>query len=1386
MTAISESGDSFVWCTANHTLELISRGKHPTKDVTKGLIALATAPTTPHYFFLRKGDSTLFCQSILPLKTAVPKFEAKKPLSAFCFVPGDTIAALATIDGRVILVNYSSGSVLCAADEFSKIDKTSRVPLFLSFDKGNELLYVMSRDGMLGCWQAFQDSSSQWRLDRFSHLNFGNPIRNFTLSCRGPIHVLFEDGNLHSFVVHSSTSALSIHPTGIIKRQPLSSVSSIDPKKKFMILHPKSEYAMFLACCNFYPPPSSSCEDLATFIFIPFFSDFDQFSPLESEHGSLADAKELTIYRLFDPENPDRFLPVVSPQTLPASFFLQQKPLFTYTQGVFPYVNGGSLMGYDIAGRGLRELKDLPEVDIMYERPLCVRRILYSHRLEQMLVFYEVDIGDAQHPVYRYSYFSGNDESLKEGSDGCFLGLNHSHIILLTSNGRKIKVMPTSGDTGATQTPRSNSSIVHEFPSSKSVRRIFPSPQPYGVLYYISTAEHHGLYPSFSMLQGYKDQTMQTFVPHQGLSFEMDTSVFLPLEVSPQGVRESVIDVRWQSFSSEDNPLLDLAVVLTSRRIIVMNALFQVVTSLHSTTSAILPYLSCMWLDTCILYTTQTHLNYLSLDGTSHPIISLRASILCAILNDRILAAVTEGQTVRIVEQNVGLLEPLVFGLTTARRFLNLSESSFQELFQRALRRFDNVRITSHLLDNLLANNRQDVAFALIKHSSLQLPETKFFLALKSRQFETAFDILRQKYKSWRAVNACLTKSSQVVGSAHLLLSHRSGAEPPNLKTPSNAFSFVEVEDDILSSISPQVSDNFHGIPIGSPLYRKFGLLAKVCAEHGQFELARRCYVMMDDRLALLLLYVVHCSKLGVEAVNQVSKRDSQPNVISNCERLLKVRHLFSAPLGNTTSTSDDHSQEKSQEDSVDDEAVAQTSFTEYSQLGLKNWSFVTPATNWDTSQITSATMRVINRFQLNSFVDLEPIGFLDSVQKWLPKYRSSLLPGKAWSFGSAPRDDDHLSPGRTTPGGDRKTLTILPLPMLSLEPLPSVSGFLDISTSSRAIPVEVSGQPHIRHHKPALAEETIPDTRRIDLSLSDYDLVPLRLVSFLLETPQEFLPSDFSISFPQAAPASSSSSFTEQSPSPASSANPSSRNPLAPAIPPLPPIASPSSPMALAFRQESLNRDQRQPQDYVLLAWKKLEQRQYPGAVEDITHAIRLFVPPSVENNFLIKFCAVYKLALRILIEMKLLHQSSDKDRLLQLSVFLADLPILSAHRVEYLEKAIQMCLEVSRLETARRLFKLLQTMQPANIEKLRKQLMQSRSHTSPGADLEAVSLDSQSTNICYQSLQPLPPQAPHLKCQICATCFSEKEKKHGELCAVCMSGKLTNYSRVGFTLPG
>lgn len=1505
IAVLFDSGDVYLLSLSSLTLQVVAKFRHPPGKTP--ITAFAISSSSPTCFFLRKENNQLFSMSSPPLKS-LPKFEAKRPLISFAFIPEETIAILGSSDGRIQLVNTATGAVVYSTDEFGRVDRTTNhQPHFLVFDTDRSLLFAASREGLLAVWQAFQETSTnQWRLDRFASVSVA-PIRGTSLGLGGLLYVLQPAGHLVAYNVYPSTTGFSLQVSGFVERQapfakasssssaalqvdladknsapstptkvatksssantptltpasasstsssttmkrsglssnniaqlaredPSTSSSSSSSSKtsslstiRAMFFHRRANFALFL------PDNRGDASGLTSglsYLSLPFAgSQMDasmwhsSVSDLGGEYGHAMQCEPVEVQALISNPEPARFLPVVAPQTLPSSFFLQQKPLFTFPQAIFPYVDGCRLLGFDIARRGYREIKELPEFDIMYDRPLHVRRIRYSPKLEHFLVFYAIDVCENEQPTHRYSYFSGNDESLKEGSDGCFLGRGHTHMALLTTNGRKIKVMPTTLDPSLGSQPTSrtlqNSVLLLDFPPSKAIRRVFPSCQPYGLVYWISTPEYHGLFPSVGISQGYQSALFQNFVPEQGLSFEIDTSYSLALETNAFGVRESVIDLQWQSFSTEDRPTHDLGAVLTTSRLLIINGRFEIITCVHSHCREPTPFLSCLWLDTCLLYTTQTHLNYLALDGTTHPICSMEpASMLCAVQNDRIYSAAHRNGAVKIFARNIGLLEPLLLGLSSIRGFLGLPDSSFQDLYQRALRRFDNGRVSSHLLESLRANSRHDLVFALFKNSNVQSPNRKFFAALRSRQFETAFDILRTKYKAWYIWQSNKVRSLEVFSnSPSAMLSFRSAT----LDYRHGASLQYTSDPDVDTSFLPAVPlEGLSKYPLvlshDSPLYQQFQVLARTCIQHGQFELARRCYVLMDDRLSLLQLYTVHCSRQGVEAIAKVSAREGQAPLTTLCERLLQVRFLSNVQYP-TPSPQPDEASGNSQEDQSLDEEIDST-VAEYSQLVLKNWSFVTPAVNWDTSQITSATMRVLGRSVPTTFIDIEPVGFLDTLDKWFPQPINEHL-GKGWTFGKA---EDELSPGRNASGAnDRRILHVLPFAPLSIDPLPCITSSSNISSSSRP---QTSRQAAAKSSdSKRLVEGAGDESKTIELSKSDFELVPLRLVAYLLEPPSFTFPDNFCFSHivppsPSSAStgASSSGALTRSGsdvqippppppttvPSSSSALPSSSASPLLspapspqqipppitgmavvrgppPAVPPLPPL--PTTGAALLLKPDT-QRD-RKPHDYVGLAWQKLDAKQYPGALDDISHAIRLFVPPSPENNLMIKLCALYKLALKILIEMKLLHQSTDKERVVQLAMFLADIPILPLHRIPFLETAIQLCLESAKIETARRLFKLLQTKQPANIEQLRRRLIQSRSqpHQSELQMGDTGSADSSEVScfpICYQSLQLLPPGSTYLKCIICESCYSEKEKKLGEACAVCNNGKLQQH---------
>mmetsp|Transcript_4833 Transcript_4833/g.7291 ORF Transcript_4833/g.7291 Transcript_4833/m.7291 type:complete len:241 (+) Transcript_4833:56-778(+) len=216
---------------------------------------------------------------------------------------------------------------------------------------------------------------------------------------------------------------------------------------------------------------------------------------------------------------------------------------------------------------------------------------------------------------------------------------------------------------------------------------------------------------------------------------------------------------------------------------------------------------------------------------------------------------------------------------------------------------------------------------------------------------------------------------------------------------------------------------------------------------------------------------------------------------------------------------------------------------------------------------------------------------------------------------------------------------------------------------------------------------------------------------------------------------------------------------------------------------------DQFDASEYMKQSWQQTDSQQFPTALDDVNHAIRLLLQEPEKNRLLIKFCALYKLSLKIHIQIRLLVESSDAHRVAQLATVLAEVPTLPLHRVQPIRSAIDKCTKAELYDVAQRLIKLLLTRRPANaselrslqanIKKKRRQDPNDESSSSLSCDAPPLSEAERFMNknpvlayrvpICYQSLQLLSPSGSHLQCSFCHTSFSEKEKKIGESCPSC-----------------
>lgn len=120
---------------------------------------------------------------------------------------------------------------------------------------------------------------------------------------------------------------------------------------------------------------------------------------------------------------------------------------------------------------------------------------------------------------------------------------------------------------------------------------------------------------------------------------------------------ESINQIQW--FTSVSETIEPFAGVVTNRRIFIMNSKLSIISQQVDIAS------SCHWIGPTLLYTTESHVKYMTIKGYSNYIASLKlpGASLVSVLCDRIVVAVRKSGQTTILNSAVSLLEPLINGI---------------------------------------------------------------------------------------------------------------------------------------------------------------------------------------------------------------------------------------------------------------------------------------------------------------------------------------------------------------------------------------------------------------------------------------------------------------------------------------------------------------------------------------------------------------------------------------------------------------------------------------------------------------------------------------------------------------------------------------------------
>jgi hypothetical protein len=289
--------------------------------------------------------------------------------------------------------------------------------------------------------------------------------------------------------------------------------------------------------------------------------------------------------------------------------------------------------------------------------------------------------------------------------------------------------------------------------------------------------------------------------------YAIDTSV--RLQLAPFNM---VTDVVWSPAIANRAP--SFGAVITTHSILIIDQHLRVIT--HTRVDNHLPrahFFSCYWVGATLLFTTDTQLRYLTLDGRVHSIASLPGSgmLISCVWDDRVALAYANQSHLDMVFQPIGLLEPLLLGELALATHLGTSMQApeLRKALCDIVANYDCTRISRYLVDRLQQGGFADLALALIRASPLYPTRFKLNLALESAQFRTAFSILMQE------------------------------RELPH------------------PDISPaEVSDMFR-------------ILGDACCKFALFQLAEKCYQQSDSQVLLLQLYALHKAMAKLTSVDE-------------------------------------------------------------------------------------------------------------------------------------------------------------------------------------------------------------------------------------------------------------------------------------------------------------------------------------------------------------------------------------------------------------------------------------------------------------------------------------------------------------------------------------
>eukprot|EP01087_Luapelamoeba_hula_P017625 TRINITY_DN5570_c0_g1_i2.p1 TRINITY_DN5570_c0_g1~~TRINITY_DN5570_c0_g1_i2.p1 ORF type:complete len:1758 (-),score=325.62 TRINITY_DN5570_c0_g1_i2:18-5291(-) len=761
-------------------LSLLSEIKAPKSSERQSVSTLVMAPMLPYVFYTFFGSKDIQAWDLESRsRVAGLKMDTKKQTTAITcdlFLP---YLLAASLDGSIRIWDYKKKVVINQSDDFTNLATSKSIPtskiVTVLFHKGamnKNYIIAIAASGLTVVWELTRDNKLELIAGRKINPKAGQLKSGFVHPTLPFFVTTAEDGTVLSWRL--DPKSLTIQPAGYTS--PFNCVLSEQEHRKRM-----------LGGGNIEIPATSVQAAVAHplhgyFAFVYTLIPQASMDKMRSQVFRAKRTPQQLIYVFYQREEPTLFVPKVERMEWPMQFFTESKLVFDLPNDVFRFIDGSKIQSYSLIDKKNLLEDEVPAKDEPTGATLHPLRFIYNPVHKLTLIFFKsfrvVDKSSISHAesdgkklkkaqakfaavqvasttggtsnATKYNYVllspgaltprkTAQLQNLPKGRDGVFLGAGQSEFLVLTTKGTKAKVGSAFDY---------EKSVEINF--NTTLRRVFRTPigNERAVIYFDSM--HRRIVFSANCIAS---SSAREVIGQEGTGAE-DGYGFAPSRSSEHSFKldqdEVPVDLIWKPQNTGATTYF--FALLTTCSIRIFSSDFQ--GSIKPLASYRRPlgsfpfyFYSCYWVGLSVLFTTSTHLFYMTLNGEVHSLMHLPSpgAVIATALPARIIYAVNWRERTQIMQQPTGLLEPIILGhINVPAQLVSTSMEYLRPLISRIVSRYDSLRVREDLIDALDQSGFPDLAFVLIENSSKVSDWKKFELALRTYSFEKALNLLRK------------------------------------------------------------------------------------------------------------------------------------------------------------------------------------------------------------------------------------------------------------------------------------------------------------------------------------------------------------------------------------------------------------------------------------------------------------------------------------------------------------------------------------------------------------------------------------------------------------------------------------------------------------------